>query len=61
MESKKTVLEITGVVTKVNGKEFTKQEYEQLVDAFIDLVESKDCMFGGGFGHMTEKEYMSKE
>jgi len=59
MKSKKIVIEIKGIVTKVNGEEFTEQEYEQLVDAFIELVESKDLMFGGGFGHLTEKEYMS--
>jgi len=58
MENKKTIIDIKGVITKVNGEEFNEQEYEKLVDDFLEIVENKDCMFGGGFSHCSEKKYL---
>lgn len=55
---KKIIIDLQGVISKKNGKEFTEEEYDQLTDLFIEFVESKDCIFGGGFGFFTDREFM---
>jgi len=61
MRNKKTIIDIKGIITKVNGEEFTEQEYDNFTDDFLQLLESKSYCFGGGFIHCSEKEYLEKD
>jgi len=58
MENKKTIIDIKGIIVKVNKEEFTEQEYEQLISDFYGIMRAKDCMFGGGFEHCSANEYL---
>ena len=57
MEQKKIIIDIKGVITKENLEAFTEQEYEQLTDDFLELLEKRNYMFGGGLAHVTEDEW----
>jgi hypothetical protein len=56
----KTIIDIKGVITNVNNKEITEKEYDEFVDLFLELIESKSCSFGGGFAHCSEKEWIKE-
>lgn len=57
MMDKKIHISFDGVITKLNQEEFTTEEYENLVDELLNVVDKWECGFGGGVGLHTEKEY----
>ena len=56
----KTIIDINGVISAEDNKEITEQQYDELVDLFLNLIESKNYIFGGGFTHCTSKEWMEE-
>ena len=54
----KTLIEITGCITKDNESEFTEYDENQFFDDFIDLIESKGWSFGGSITAMSEEDYL---
>tara|TARA_R110001606_G_scaffold203722_2_gene351808 strand:+ start:288 stop:476 length:189 start_codon:yes stop_codon:yes gene_type:complete len=57
MENTKTIIDIKGVITNIDNTEITKKQYDEIVDLFLELLESKSYCFGGGFAHCSEKEW----
>ena len=53
---KYSVIKIDGCVSKNNNEEFTGAESDQFFDDFIVFIESKNLMFGGGFGGVTKED-----
>ena len=41
-------IDISGIIQKVNGEEFTEDEHDAFMDAFIEWIEVMGLTFGGG-------------
>lgn len=54
----KNVLDIKGVIQKVDESEITDKEADFIQDAFLEFLEKENYMFGGGFKHQTSEEYL---
>ena len=57
MENTKTIIDIKGVITKVDNTEITEKQYDEVVDMFLDLLDAKGYCFGGGTAHCSQKEW----
>lgn len=53
----KTLIEISGVISKLDNSEISEEELDRFTDEFIELVEKYEFMFGGGVTLMSEEEY----
>jgi len=53
----KTIIDIKGVITNIEGNEITEKQYDELVDSFLELLDSRYLCMGGGFIHCSEKEW----
>jgi uncharacterized protein len=40
---------------------FTKEEFNNLLDNFIEMIENQGLMFGGSFGKLTVEGFISAE
>jgi len=57
MKDLKTIIDIKGVIVDIDNKEITEKQYDDLVDSFLELLDSKSLCMGGGLVHCSEKEW----
>ena len=56
MKDLKTLIDVKGVITNIHGEDINEEQYDDLVDSFLELLESKSLCMGGKFIHCSEKE-----
>lgn len=60
MAEKKTIINVRGIITKVadSNYHFSKEEYEKLTRAILEVVDNFGCEFSGGLELQDETEYL---
>jgi hypothetical protein len=50
------IIDIKGIITKENNEEISEQEYRELIDCLLILIDAKKCSFAGGFALTNEEK-----
>ena len=50
------IIDIKGIITKENNEEISEQEYNELIDSLLILIDAKKCSFAGGFALTNEEK-----